>query len=402
MITITPQMKRITVARATLLLDQPFFGVLALGLQLQEDPTCETAWTDGQSLGYSPAFVDTLSQDELTAVICHEVMHCACGHPWRRDNRDPEQWNVAADHAINPIIVDAKMKLPGCALLDVAQYGGRSAEWIYDRLPKPQPKPDQSGKQSNDPSAGQNAPQSGQNGPPSNDPNGQQGKSKGSDPSRMGEVRDAPESTDGPTEEDWKQQTRQATKAGRGRMPGSLKEEINEVLRTKQDWRSLLRRYVQEVARNDYSWTRPNVRYIQGGLYLPALHSVQCGKLTIAVDTSGSIDTVLLGQFAGEIQAIADELQPSSIEVIYCDTKVHRSETFAQGDVISMNAVGRGGTAFGPVFDHVAESGEIPACLIYLTDLDGSMPDATPEYPVIWAVYGSSDIAPFGDTVRCD
>lgn len=33
-------------ARTSLLLDQPFFGVLALRLQMVEDPTCKTAWTD--------------------------------------------------------------------------------------------------------------------------------------------------------------------------------------------------------------------------------------------------------------------------------------------------------------------------------------------------------------------
>src|SRR5690242_20345889 len=126
-LTRSPQMKRVQIARSTLLLDQPFFGVLALGLELTEDATCKTAWTNGQSLGFSPAFVDTLTDDELKGLIAHEVMHCACGHPWRRDARDHTRWNEAADYAINAVLRDAGFALPSGALLD-ASYDGKWAE----------------------------------------------------------------------------------------------------------------------------------------------------------------------------------------------------------------------------------------------------------------------------------
>src|SRR5262245_29024368 len=115
---LSPQMKRVMRARTVLLLSQPFFGVLALQLKSIEDPTCDTAWTNGTVLAFNPSFVDTLSNDELIAVVAHEVMHCAAGHPWRRDARDPEGWNVACDYAINGILRDAKFKLPKGALLD--------------------------------------------------------------------------------------------------------------------------------------------------------------------------------------------------------------------------------------------------------------------------------------------
>lgn len=369
-------LKRIQIARTTLLLDQPFFGVLALGLTVIEDPTCETAWTNGHTLGFSPTFVATLNDDQLMAVVAHEVMHCACGHPWRRNGRDAERWNKAADYAINSILHDAKFALPPTALLD-AQYKGKWAEWIYDRLPADPPNDDQGARPS---------PQS------SGDPGG------------LGEVRDAPADTNSPTEADWQQQATQAARlAPAGTMPGDTREDINQALRPRVDWRSLLRRYVQEVAKADYSWTRPNVRYIPLGLYLPSLHSHVCGPLAIAIDTSGSIDTVLLAQFASEVRTIADELQPSRVDVLYCDSKVHRVDRFERGDAITISAVGRGGTAFAPVFARIAEDGETPACLIYLTDLDGSFPAVAPDYPVIWASYGrSSSVAPFGDTVPCE
>ncbi len=376
----SPQLQRVQRARTTLLLDQPFFGVLALRLTLQDDPTCDTAWTDGTTIAFSPKFVDTLSADELTAVLAHEVMHCAAGHPWRRDARDMKPWNVACDYAINHVLTSAGFRLPSCALQD-PQYAGRWAEWIYDRLPQ----------------GGPDGPQGGQGGGcgvPSADPSG------------LGEVRDAPADTPdtpGTSEIEWQEITKQATRmaGAAGKLPGSMQREIDQMTAQRVDWRSLLRRYVQEITRADYSWTRPNVRYLASGLFLPALHSVACGRIVVAVDTSGSIDQVLLAQFATELQTIVAEVEPSSVDVIYCDTHVHRVETFDRGDLVTLNAVGGGGTRFAPVFDKVAE-GDDPAVLIYLTDLDGSFPQDAPAYPVIWASSDPSGTAPFGDVVSCN
>ena len=78
--------------------------------------------------------MDGLSDAELKGLIKHEVMHNACGHPWRKGARNHKKFNVAADYAINPIILDSGDKLPQGALI-APQFKGKSAEWIYDRLP---------------------------------------------------------------------------------------------------------------------------------------------------------------------------------------------------------------------------------------------------------------------------
>lgn len=48
---------RISKQRSALVLDQPFFGALALRLKVLEDPACRTFWVDGETLGYNPAFL---------------------------------------------------------------------------------------------------------------------------------------------------------------------------------------------------------------------------------------------------------------------------------------------------------------------------------------------------------
>src|SRR4030095_12923335 len=247
------QYETVSRARARLILDQPFFGVLASRLTLKMDPTCETAWTDGTTIAFSPAYVDAHSSHPILAVYAHEVMHCACGHPWRRDAREPKRWNVACDYAINPIIKDAGFTLPADTLFD-ARYVGHAAEWIFDRLPA-----DEQGQQPQ--------PQNGQG----------QGQSS-EDSGGLGEVRDAPqgEQTDGQgqpvpvqSQADWQQATIQAKQLtqAQGALGGDTARAIGQAIKPSVDWRSLLRKYVQEVVRSDYSWTRPNVRYVQHGIY---------------------------------------------------------------------------------------------------------------------------------------
>lgn len=151
-----------TEARTALILDDPFFGVMAMKLELVEDWTAETWWTDGVSLGYNPAFTCEINRLERKGVMGHEVLHCANGHPWRRENRDPEDWNDACDESINPELKAAGYMLPEGVLLTPA-YQGKSAEWIYEQMfRKKQQGGGQQGKQGQGKQQGQ--PQAGNGG----------------------------------------------------------------------------------------------------------------------------------------------------------------------------------------------------------------------------------------------
>jgi len=62
---------------------------------------------------------------------------------------------------------------------------------------------------------------------------------------------------------------------------------------------------------------------------------------------------------------------------------------------------GRGGTDFRPVFEHVDKEPIQPACLIYLTDLEGPYPTVPPDFPVLW-VCSTDKEATWGETIRLD
>jgi Uncharacterized protein conserved in bacteria len=223
----------------------------------------------------------------------------------------------------------------------------------------------------------------------------------------LGEVRDAPAACADPeetpaSEADWQQAVQQAAvlAKGQGTMPGALKRFAKVASESRIDWRSAMRRFAQEVARADYSFARPNVRYVAGGMYLPSLHSTEIGVIAVGVDTSGSVDQTLLDQFASEIRTIADEIHPRQIRVLYCDSKVQSEEIFEHDDEIVLHAQGGGGTDFRPVFDHIAGWDEPPVAVIYLTDLMGTFPDEEPVTPTLW-VTGSEHprAVPFGEVV---
>ena len=86
-------------ARAKLLMDQPFFGTLALRLKVIETDEVDTAATDGSRLIQRQVHRQTLLPQQLIGLIAHEVIHCVFTHI-HVGKRDPKVWNVACDYAI--------------------------------------------------------------------------------------------------------------------------------------------------------------------------------------------------------------------------------------------------------------------------------------------------------------
>ncbi|AVO43483.1 DUF2201 family putative metallopeptidase [Simplicispira suum] len=385
-------MQAVSAARRALVLDQPFFGVLSLKLELVEDKSnTKTLKTDGKRLWFNPEYVATLSKHELKGVIAHEVLHCGNGHTWRREHRDPKGWNEAADLAINPIVLDAGMVLPKGAL-DGTPYKGKSPEEIYairqkERQSQPQEQQQNSNSQGN-----------GQGNPGSNSSGGQDDAQDNG----CGEVVDSDESDTHELKADWSASVLQAAKQAQamGNLPAGMARLLNEIKNPPQDWRAILRRFIQENATDDYSWKTPNARYLSLGLYMPSLRSESMPPMVVAVDTSGSVSDLMVSQFTNEINAIVDEVQPQAVHVIYCDAKIQGVDVFEKGEPITIVPKGFGGTDFRPVFKWIEEQDLTPSCLVYLTDMAGRFPAVEPDYPVLWGDTNGDYPAPWGETVR--
>jgi len=396
----TRNSQRIQKARTTLLLDHPFFGSLLYRLKDRESRAVKTMATDGVSLLWNPEFVETLSAATLAGTLAHEVMHPALHHHLRRSGRDPKRWNIACDYAINPLLVDAGLKLPEGVLLE-SRFRDMSAEQIYNLLESeegadPDTDNDQQASASTDPNSGPDGSDSSEPSAPETD-------------GGIGQVLDAPlnapgESDDSPTEQEqareWEIAVKQAMTVAQqaGKMPAGLDRTMEGAAEASVNWRELLRRLWSETTAADYSWMRPNRRHLWRGLYLPGVVKEGIGEIVIAVDCSGSISGRQLRLFEAEARSILEGQRPERVYALYFDAVVQKVDIYEAGQPISLNPVGGGGTEFAPCFEWIDERGIMPQTMVFLTDLYGSFPSSAPSYPVLWASTGRRQ-APFGEVI---
>ena len=362
--------------KTQLMLHPPFFGSLAMSTPFIEDTGIDTMCTNGKWIKFNPDYVRSISGDETTGVVAHEVMHITNKHPLRMGNRDHRLWNIATDYAINIIIVDAGLQLPKGALVD-EQCRGMSAEKIYNLM------------------------QSGELPIPMDD-----GWS-------FGEI-EAPTNDDGSamtdsemdqleTEINVKVLSAHANAKMRGKVPAGIEGLIEEMSTPQVDWRDKLRVFVGGDQPDDFTWAKPNKKFMPHGIYLPNVEHFGAGDIVIGCDTSASVSNEELAVFLGEINGMAQDMQPRSITVIGCDAKVQSVDYYGQGeDVQSINSKGRGGTEVTPVFDYIEEHGLPCDSFIYFSDMYVyDFPANAPDYPVLWVSTGATD-APWGELVKAN
>ena len=354
-------LEAITFARSQLLLDHPFFGVLALRLELIERSDIATLGTDGRHMVYNPEFFLALPDALKISAVAHEVMHCVMQHNMRRGLRDPRKWNVACDFTINPILKEAGMQL-GSTWLHDEKYIGKSADEIYAMLP------DSSVFEAQD------------------------------------EVMDAgggAEEADSVLAAEWKVATLQAAKIAQakiGTIHGTLAKFLEGALAPVVPWKDVLASFMTERVKDDYSWRRPNPYFIQQGIFMPTMDGVGMGALVIVVDSSGSTWSVI-DEFGAAVRDVVNSVRPERVHVIYADMEVNRVDVFQRGDEISLKMVGGGGTDFRPAFDYIEKHSIQPACMLYLTDMYGAFPANAPDYPVLWCTTTPIQ-GPFGSSIQ--
>ena len=186
-----------------------------------------------------------------------------------------------------------------------------------------------------------------------------------------------------------------------GKLPGIWEERISEVLRPQIDWKDRLRRFVQTsyAAKVDFRLMPPAKKHLWRGIYLPSLTGEHL-EIAVAIDTSGSVSIKMFQAFTSEVMAICDQFESYTIHFFQCDAKIQDARIIETGEKPPLQAFGRGGTSFRPVFEKVKE---IPflACLMYLTDgyPNDGWPEPLDDLPIIWVV--STDVAPpYGEHVK--
>jgi len=399
-----PEYGRLVRARSRLGSKAPGYAGIVFGLPLIETTLTDTMATDGTSMFWNRAFVQSVPDAELEAVVLHEGLHVTLMHHLLRGDINPDLWNQACDYAINIIVADAGLKLPDSALFDT-KYRGLSAKQIAKLL-------------GDDQQQQQSQPQ---------DAQGDDGKPSGapSNPDHAGEIWDATdedgERLSGDDLEDAAEAVRRdiIVAAEVEKVTGSGTINISDgVLDAAKaasvDWREALADFLSKAFGSEPTLARPNRRFIGGGDYFPSTEGVGGGDLVFAIDTSGSVSSQEAQRFADEIDSLRDVIKPDRVVVIYCDARIQRTaggdlyDEFLDHNDIEIENKSGGGTRFEPPFKLCQQEGIDPAALIYFTDGYASLSREVQQetgFPVLWASTGvdpRTHTDPFGDFVKVE
>jgi predicted metal-dependent peptidase len=416
---ISDTLTKLGAARTRLILEKPFVGALVMHLPLvAADPGwCKTIATDGRAFYFNAEYIGSLDFAETQFVLAHEALHCALGHFARRHHRSLRRWDVAADYAVNLLLVDDGLKPPLGALLK-AEFRGLSAEEIYPLIPPDTGETSFDRHVFSEPTAPRDAGSRGSGAGARSTDTRQRGTGTGNpgdatdtwddagneQPSESRGAAPPPELTS--QERDalarkWQgrmaaaaQQARQA-----GRFGDSWLRRIDTLLAPRLPWRQVLARYMATLARDDYSFQRPSRR--EGDALLPRLASDHIDVM-IVLDTSASIGNEELAEFAAEVDGLKGQIR-ARVTLHACDDNLDARgpwtyqpwERFELPDGLS----GGGGTRFTPAFNWIASAHLRPDLLLYFTDAQGDFPARAPEYPVLWLVKGKGNV-PWGERIQ--
>ena len=194
-------------------------------------------------------------------------------------------------------------------------------------------------------------------------------------------------------------QAAEAAKA-QGKLPGNLESLLGDIVEPKVNWKERLARFLRNNNKSDYSWQKPNRRFIGQGLYLPSMYAPSIEEIGVITDTSGSRTDEELNQDLSEISAMLIDANVDNVHFMQADTEVTAEETFTRESLpLKVTMQGRGGTRFGPAIAEMADKHPNISCLIYLTDLEANDFGTQPHFPVVW-VSNYAEEAPYGEIIK--
>ena len=398
---------KLVTARIALLLKQPFFGNLATRLKIvNADDWCPTAATDGRHFYYNTEFIDSLTPRETEFLFGHEVLHCVFDHfQLRAGTRDHQIWNIAADYAVNQILVDNKIgEMPKDEKgkdkgFQDDKYRDVASEAIYDELYK---KAKKNGKDMLkklgklldehidwDKDSQANKEQEGK------------GKGTGSAPKyskeELKKIRDEMKEA----------MVSAAQSVGAGNLPGAIQRMIQELTEPKMNWREIIQQQIVSTMKSDYTFMKPSRRSWHMDAILPGMLNTDKIDVCLALDASGSISEEQCREFLSEVKGIMEQYKDFRIHLWSFDTAVFNPQIFTpdNADEIEDYVLGSGGgTEFECNWEYMKAEGIEPKKFIMFTDgwpFDSwGDPDYCDTVFLINNSYERNIEAPFGLTVH--
>ena len=378
--------KLITKARANVFLDHGFFGHMLAKHHIHYTDRVPTLAVDNRRNIYiNPEFVMRFKDDnkKLQWALCHEVMHPVLNHLTRRNKRDAKLWNYAGDAVINDLLNTTRVGRPIENTVNMPGSSAKTTEQIYQEL---EGKRRDQGDKPGDSEGGSGEPVDGDfdNGLGDDIIESEMSESERKELEAQAKV-DIAEAA--------------AAAKVRGNLPGALRDFVNRILESEVPWYDKLHEFMQGQQTNDYSWARPNRRYVAQGHYLPSCgKEPKMGEVVIQVDISGSVSEKEQSYFAGHVQRIMTECNPSKVHVLYVDAEVQLHDEFDNAEEVQFRFHSGGGTDMVAGIRYCDKHDITPDVFITLTDGITPYGDA-PSFPCVWCISDDRIKATHGITI---
>ncbi|MEM1216686.1 MAG: VWA-like domain-containing protein [Bacteroidota bacterium] len=180
-----------------------------------------------------------------------------------------------------------------------------------------------------------------------------------------------------------------------GKLPGSWQRWVKEKLQPKIDWRKVLQNRVRMSIQTslggkaDYTHARPNRRQnVYQPFLMPSLRGDLQARISVVVDTSGSMSPQMLAQAVGEVCGLLETFH-LPVTVIPCDARAYDAiEIRDRSDYLKLNSLaGGGGTNMIAGVDAALEERPTPDAIIVLTDGYTPWPPPTAKVSIIFGVF---------------
>ncbi|MDD2499896.1 MAG: VWA-like domain-containing protein [Geobacter sp.] len=377
-----------------LLKQKPFYGHLLLQLrraplQKQNHSVAITIRDGIPILSVNESSFSTFPPQEQEALLEHLLKHLLHLHPLRRRERNPHDWDVACDLAINPSIDG----LPGGALYpqNVRLETGLSAEEYYNLIVPPF---DMGNLEGSGAGRAEQA-SSGVDGV---------GSAQELNSAETIDDHEAWQDADGTpltlAEEMLRSMVQDALRGSDGETPADIRAVVDALQHPAPiPWRQILRQFIATAGRTGHSstWMREHRRFVH---QTPGVRKRRKLNLLVGIDVSDSTNIVALREaFAAELVNLARG-RDCSITVLYANSRIQQIETFSSASFVAQRYDGGGFTDLRPVFEYAQTMHPLPAAIIYLTDGIGPVPEQM-TFPTLWVLTQEGEKpAPWGVELR--
>lgn len=372
--------EKLGMAKAIVVMDEPFFASVLLKRKLQETTAIQTLAVDARAqIYYNPEFVDKLTVSQCVFGLVHECLHIVKLDFLRVGSRKKRKWNIAGDAWINNYLKDHNIGEPiekGVNCNDgmhvEADIKADTTEMIYERM--------------------------------TDDQDGSGDYGIGDD--LIGEPLSEAEAA----EIEAKVKVELASAAQAARMMGKVSIDMERILEgilyVRTPWETILERFMTDIAKSESSWSKPHKKYRPLGHYLPSCSNTPTmGEMALIVDVSGSVGGRELAFFGGHFNRIIEMVRPKRVNVLYVDTRVAHVDEYTDEDElpITLTLHGGGGTDMRAGFDWIEENMDEAECIVLLTDGYTPWPEADHvSAPTVVLCTTDAACPEFMETVRFD